>query len=60
MILPEVFVATKLSVKAFAVKSFANFCTPVLLSAPSLVTSAANSSSLEVSAMFNTLASAAL
>ena len=38
MILPEVFVTPKLSVKAFAVKSFANFCTLALLLSPKFVT----------------------
>ena len=60
MIFPEFAVADNFFVSASAVKSFANFCTAVALSDPSLVTAAAKSSSLEVSSIFNTDARAAL
>ena len=59
MILPEVFVTPKLSVKAFAVKSFANFCTAPSVSLRAK-TAAAYSSSLAVSPIFNTDARVAL
>jgi len=56
VIFPEVVVASNFPSKAFVVKVFAKFCTSVALSDPSLVTVAAKSSSLEVSAIFNTVA----